>query len=199
MRLETILAATGNTHKIAEIRSLLEPYGIDVQGLPAGAKLPPETGRDFRANALIKARYGYTLTGRPTLADDSGLEVEALAGAPGVHSARYGGPRADAAVNNRKLLRALAGAENRRARFCCAILLVMGETVIEAEGYSPGLILETPRGEGGFGYDPLFYLPELGKTMAELTPEEKNAHSHRGQALAALVATLRARRLVACS
>jgi XTP/dITP diphosphohydrolase len=196
MKLEKIAVATGNEHKIAEIRSLLSPFGLIVTGLPAGGEMPAETGSEFRENARIKAQYGFELTGLPALADDSGLEVDALQGAPGVHSARYAGEGAGDAANNIKLLQALEGSGNRRARFRCSIVLVMEDMIIEADGTCEGQILDATRGKGGFGYDPLFWLPELGKTMAEISSQEKNLISHRGRAMANLVAALKARGLL---
>jgi len=158
--------------------------------------MPAETGGEFRENARIKAQYGFELTGLPTLADDSGLEVDALKGAPGVHSARYAGEGAGDAANNQKLLLALEGVQNRRARFRCSMVLVMEDMTIEADGTCEGIILDGPRGRGGFGYDPLFWLPDLGKTMAEISPREKNKISHRGRALVNLVLALKARGLL---
>ena len=196
MKLEKIAIATGNEHKVEEIRNLLGPLPLIVTGLPPGGEMPAETGNEFRENARIKAQYGFKLTGLPTLADDSGLEVDALQGAPGVHSARYAGEGAGAAANNKKLLQALEGIENRRARFRCSMVLVMEDMTIEADGTCEGIILDGPRGRGGFGYDPLFMLPELGKTMAEISQQEKNAISHRGRAMANLVAALKARGLL---
>jgi len=195
VKLKALCAATSNPNKIREIRCLLSKFRVEVSGLPPGTQMPAETGTDFRENARIKALFGFKLTGMATLADDSGLEVEVLNGAPGVHSARYAGGGGDAA-NNEKLLMALKGAENRRARFRCSMILVAKDTIIEAEGSCDGVILDSPRGSGGFGYDPLFWIPELGKTTAELTAEEKNRVSHRGRALANLVAQLRCRGLL---
>lgn len=196
MKLNKIAVATGNEHKIAEIRSLLSPFGLTVTGLPSGVEMPAETGSEFRENAKIKALYGFELTGLPTLADDSGLEVETLQGAPGVRSARYAGEGAGDAANNKKLLQALEGSGNRRARFRCSIVLVMEDMILEADGTCEGQILDAPRGKGGFGYDPLFWLPELGKSMAEISPQEKNQISHRGRAMANLVTVLKARGLL---
>lgn len=195
MKLNSLCVATGNQNKVKEIRSLLSKYGVEVSGLPPGTEMPAETGNDFRENARIKAHFGFQLTGLPTLADDSGLEVEALNGGPGVHSARYAGEGGDEA-NNAKLLMALKGVENRRARFRCSMVLLTKATSIEVDGSCAGEILDSPRGGGGFGYDPLFWIPELGKTTAELTAEEKNRISHRGRALANLVAQLRSRGLL---
>lgn len=163
---------------------------LEELGLPA----PPEEGREFREIALGKARWASRRAGLPALADDSGLEVDALGGRPGVRSARYAGPGATDAENNRKLLEELRGLplERRRARFRCAIALVDPEgweTVVE--GVCEGFIALEPRGTGGFGYDPLFWVPEYGRTFAELPPEVKNRISHRGQALRALRGALR--------
>jgi XTP/dITP diphosphohydrolase len=196
MKLEKIAIATGNEHKVEEIRSLLSPFRLMIMSLPAGGRMPAETGGEFRENARIKAQYGFELTGLPTLADDSGLEVDALKGAPGVHSARYAGEGAGDAANNQKLLLALEGVQNRRARFRCSMVLVMEDMTIEADGTCEGIILDGPRGRGGFGYDPLFWLPDLGKTMAEISPREKNKISHRGRALVNLVLALKARGLL---
>jgi XTP/dITP diphosphohydrolase len=138
----------------------------------------------------LKARHAATLSGFAAVADDSGIEVDALGGAPGIHSARYAGADASASANNAKLMSALEGVpyERRRARYRCALVLI--ETADapphKAEGAWEGFILDAPRGSGGFGYDPYFWLPELDKTAAELTPEEKNRLSHRGKALRAL-------------
>ncbi len=148
----------------------------------------------FRDNALAKARHACFATRLPALADDSGICVDALGGAPGVHSARYAGePRSDAR-NNEKLLLELKGKENRRAHYACVLVLMRGPSdmqplVAEAEWH--GEIAPAPRGDGGFGYDPLFWLPGLGKTAAELEPAEKNRISHRGQALAKLLELLK--------
>jgi XTP/dITP diphosphohydrolase len=195
MKLDSLCIATSNQNKIREIRRMFNKFGVTVSGLPLGSEMPEETGSDFRENARIKALFGYELTGLNTLADDSGLEVEALNGAPGVHSARWADGGGDEA-NNKKLLLALRGIENRRARFRCSMILIMNDMIIEADGSCDGEILESPRGSGGFGYDPLFWIPELGKTTAELTEEEKNRISHRGRALENLVAKLYARRLL---
>lgn len=196
MKLKSIIVATSNTNKVKEFADLLRPHGLAVQGLPASATLPAETGDSFLANARLKALYGYRLTGLATLADDSGLMVEALEGAPGVHSARYAGSGAGDAANNEKLLQALVGVKDRRACFHCAVLLVAADFTVVAEGSCPGIIAASPSGKAGFGYDPLFWLPTLGKTMAELSAAEKNAVSHRSRAIANLMAALRDRGLV---
>lgn len=196
MKLDTLFIATGNKHKLVEIRDALAPFSVVVKALPGNGVMPEETGASFAANAKSKAQYGFSLTGLPTLADDSGLEVAALGGAPGVFSARYAGADAADGANNAKLLAALAGVANRRAVFRCAMALVTGPTIIEAEGLCAGVILESPKGNGGFGYDPLFFLPQFNKTMAELPLWQKNQVSHRSQALANLLAALKNRGLV---
>jgi XTP/dITP diphosphohydrolase len=150
-----------------------------------------ETGTTFLANALLKARHAARLTGLPALADDSGLEVDALNGAPGVHSARYAGPEADDVANNARLLAALSGVPEaqRTARYRCVLVWIAGPddpTPLVAEGVWEGRILTEARGRGGFGYDPLFLDPESGLAAAELAADAKNARSHRGQALAQL-------------
>jgi XTP/dITP diphosphohydrolase len=195
--------ATGNVGKLREFCSLLAGLRFELTS-SAELKLPSpeETGATFLANALLKARDAAGLTGSAAVADDSGLEVDALNGAPGIYSARYAGAGADDAANNAKLLRALAGLphERRRARYRCALVLVqsaMDAAPLIAEADWEGFILDVPRGTGGFGYDPYFWLPELNKTAAELEPAEKNRLSHRGKALRALREQLAAREQVA--
>ena len=158
---------------------------------------PPEDGLTFVENAIIKARHAAARTGRPALADDSGIVVDALGGAPGVRSARYAGEGSDDSANNEKLVRALAGVpeEERSARFECAVVWMRGPcdpVPLIARGTWAGRVLEAPRGTNGFGYDPLFLDPLSGLTAAELSPERKDALSHRGQALRALRAALAA-------
>ncbi len=189
-----IVVASDNLGKVREIQAVLVPYGVRVLPQTAFA-IPPveETCATFVENALLKARNASRYTGLPALADDSGLEADALGGAPGIRSARYAGRDANAQANNAKLLQALEGfeGEERRARFRCVLVYLRhpyDPSPIIAEGTWEGVIAKELRGEGGFGYDPLFYLPELGRTAAELTPEEKNALSHRGQALRKLLA-----------
>lgn len=158
----------------------------DIEPIPA----PEETGSTFQENADAKALYYADATGFPTLADDSGLEVDALQGAPGVHSARFAGPDADDRANNAKLVRLLAGvpADRRTARFRCAMALAdRGRIVARTSGSIEGRIIDEPRGENGFGYDPHFFVERLGMTAAEMPPEVKNRVSHRGQALAAMM------------
>ncbi len=182
------MVATRNPGKIREIRALLKGMGIQVLSLDDYPQVPPikEEGDTFRENALKKARVTARLTGEMALADDSGLEVDALGGAPGVRSARFGGGGLTDADRNRLLLDRLEGVpwENRTARFRCVMALVTPEgKEYLVEGTCEGCIAFEPEGEYGFGYDPVFYLPEYGKTMAQLPPEEKNRISHRAKAL----------------
>lgn len=197
-----MVVATRNPGKLEEVRRILQPLGVTLLGLDAfpGIGEVEETGANFIDNALLKARTVARETGLPSLADDSGLEVEALYGAPGVQSARYAGePRSDAR-NNEKLLEALRDVpeEGRAAAFVCvaAAAFPSGEAIWE-EGRWPGRILRAPRGGGGFGYDPLFLDPETGLASAEMDPASKDARSHRGRAfrkLAARLGTFLARR-----
>ena len=180
--------ASLNAHKAEELGRMLVGHNVEVLSLASRPELgePPETGATFEENALQKARFVFEATGEPALADDSGLEVDALGGAPGVHSKRFT-PEATAASNNRALLAALQGVNHRRARFVCALALVskLGEEVVR--GTVEGEIGHAPRGEGGFGYDPLFLPVDApGRTMAELSPQEKDHISHRGRAVAHL-------------
>ncbi len=192
-----LVVATRNKGKLREIAACLGELGIKVIPLDAISEDVDltEDGATFEENALKKARKVARVSGKLTLADDSGLEVEALGGAPGVRSARFAGEDAGDEENNRELLRRLQGvpAERRRASFRCVMALVDPATGREwvVEGSCHGIILENPRGEGGFGYDPLFFLPEREKTMAELPLAEKNRISHRGRALKAIKAVLR--------
>lgn len=188
-----LLFATSNPHKIEEVRAILAPLGIDVVGLDSLDAVPPEPvedGATFGANARIKAVAYARATRQLCLADDSGLEVDALGGAPGIHSARYAnadGSRAQRdAANNARLLDELQDvpAPKRTARFVCAMCLAdeHGQVLAETRGEFPGLITDQPRGVNGFGYDPLLYLPDRRCTSAELSMTEKNARSHRGEA-----------------
>lgn len=187
-----ILIASGNRGKIAEIARLLEPLPIElVPQAELGIPPAPEDAPSFAGNALAKARAAAHAGGLPALADDSGLEVDALGGAPGVHSARYAGTHGDDAANIEKLLAALAArpGASRRARFrCTAVFLPAPDhpAPLLAEGVWEGEIAAAPRGEGGFGYDPVFLLPERGLTAAELNPDEKNRLSHRARAFTEL-------------
>jgi XTP/dITP diphosphohydrolase len=191
-----VVLASGNRGKLAELGALLAGAGLEL--LPQGAlgiADPIEDGHTFVENALIKARNAARLSGLPALADDSGLIVDALGGAPGLISAHYAGVHGDAAGNIAKLLGELQGvpAERRTARFyCCLVLLRHAEDPqpLIAEGEWPGRILDVPRGNGGFGYDPVFFDPATGLGAGEMAPEQKNPISHRGRALAVLKARL---------
>ena len=186
--------ASQNKHKLAEMQSILSAHGVEAAleaelGLHVDVE---ETGETFAANALLKARAVMEASGLPAIADDSGVCVDALNGAPGVYSARYGGPELDDTARYRLLLENMRGAKTRAAHFtsCIACVFPNGD-IIEAEGICPGTIAFAPQGDGGFGYDPVFFLPELRKTYAQLTPEEKAAVSHRGKALAVFDGKLR--------
>ncbi len=184
--IKEVVLATGNEGKIKEFSNLLEGvFGKIISLSDLGS--PPEVVEDgltFRDNALKKAREIAQYSGKLTLADDSGLEVDALNGQPGVYSARYSGQGATDKTNIDKVLAELGNNPNRKARFICVLALVdpNGEELV-VEGFCEGVILGEPRGEGGFGYDPVFYLPDKRKTMAELEPELKNTISHRANAL----------------
>jgi len=191
-----VVLASSNPGKLVELRALLEPAGLDVVSQDAyGVEQPEETGLTFVENALVKARTACAATGLPALADDSGVVVDALGGAPGVRSARYGGAGAGDADNVARLLEALAGVDtpDRGAAFVCAIVHLRhthDPCPIVCEGVWRGRILDAPRGDGGFGYDPVFFVETLGRTAAQLSRAEKNAVSHRGQALARLLERL---------
>jgi len=191
-----VVVATGNPGKLREIERLLADIGISVLPQSAfGIAEVEETGENFAENALIKARHAAAATGRAAIADDSGLVVDALGGRPGVRSARYAGNDASDEANIDKLLAELTDVpdDRRTAAFHCTAVFVMpGEVApVIASGQWPGRILRQRRGSGGFGYDPVFFDTELGRSAAELSPAEKNARSHRGKALRALVAKLR--------
>ncbi|MDP7036123.1 MAG: XTP/dITP diphosphatase [Planctomycetota bacterium] len=196
---QTLIVATRNPHKISEIRDILEPLGYRVQSAAEAGydREIEETGSTFAENAALKASSVSRSLGLAVLADDSGLEVDALQGAPGVLSARYAGVEADDAANNRLLLENLGNLseEKRSARFHCSMVLTRPDGSIHASvsGTHEGVVLREARGSSGFGYDPLFYSPELGKTFAEATPEEKNRLSHRSRALQSLSSQLSSR------
>ncbi len=193
-----LVIASGNPGKLAEFQRLLAPLGLEcVAQRAVGVEDPEETGLTFIENALLKARHAARITGLPALADDSGLCVDALGGAPGLRSARYAGEPADPQANIRRLLDALAGvpAAGRGARFHASIALLRHAADPEpliAEGRWAGSILEAPRGSGGFGYDPVFLDPASGRSAAELDPGMKADVSHRGRAVRALQAQLAA-------
>ena len=190
----TIVLATGNRGKQVELEPLFANFGFKLTTqAELGIDPAPEDGLTFVENALAKARHVAERSGRPALADDSGLIVDALSGAPGVRSARYAGPEADDRANNARLLEALAGQSNRSARFHCVLVLLRSAedpAPLMASGSWEGQILEAPRGSHGFGYDPLFFDPQLGKCAAELERDAKTQVSHRGQAVRALLESL---------
>jgi len=182
-----LVIATSSPDKFREIREMLAVPGINFLGLAdfPGCPEVAEDGADFFANALQKAQAAAYHTGLPSLADDSGLEVDALGGRPGVYSARFAGSGSTGRENNDKLLQLLASVPDgrRKARFVCVVALVAGGRAYYARGEVDGEISREPRGLGGFGYDPVFWLPEHGLTMAEMEPNEKNKISHRSLAL----------------
>lgn len=195
---DKVVAASGNPGKLRELRALLDGLGIRVLAQSEfGVEDADETGETFVENALIKARHAMLATGFAAIADDSGLVVDALGGRPGVRSARYAGEPSDDEANNDKLLADLAGVPDARrgAAFHCTVVFVAPDEPdpVIASGDWRGFILHERRGAGGFGYDPLFLDPETGRSSAELSPEEKNARSHRGMALRKLVEKLRTR------
>ncbi len=193
MRRKTLVLATGNEGKIRELTALLKDLPLKILTIKDFPEIEPpeEVGETFFDNAFLKARHWALATGHLALADDSGIEVDALGGAPGVHSARYAGPGASDEDNIRKLLEEMKNVpwENRTARFRCVIIVYHPSgRWLKAEGVWEGLIANSPRGKEGFGYDPIFLPMEFDfkKTAAELSPEVKNRFSHRGRALAAL-------------
>ena len=182
----TWVIASHNPHKAEELAAMLSGVPVEVVALDKETEVPQETGKTLLANAQIKARAAAKLTGQLALADDSGLEVDALGGQPGVQSARYAGEGASFEDNNQKLLKGLAGIHdvNRRARFRCVLVLASPEgKEITAEGRIEGFITAALRGEGGFGYDPLFIPEGMDRSLAELSSEEKNKLSHRARAV----------------
>ena len=195
MTARTVLIATSNPGKLRDFAGAAAAYAITIAGIPGFSSLPPvvEDGTTFEANARKKAEaYSLAVPGELVLADDSGLEIDALGLAPGVHSARYAAEEPHAAdsntddeANNARVLRELRNVphEDRAARFVCVIAVAKnGRTLQTFRGTAEGVILEAPRGQHGFGYDPLFYFPQIGKTFAELSAEEKAQYSHRGAA-----------------
>jgi XTP/dITP diphosphohydrolase len=193
---DRLVLATGNAGKLREMREILAPWRVDVRALSEfTADSAEETGLTFVENALLKARFAAQVSGLPAIADDSGLEVDALHGAPGIYSARFAGPAADDASNNALLLRELAAVEaaGRTARYRCAMAFLRwpeDPAPVIAQAAWEGRIGHSARGTGGFGYDPLFFVDDGARTAAELDPAEKNQRSHRGQALHGLVAAL---------
>ena len=194
-----VVLASGNSGKLRELGSLLAPFGFDLvaQGT-LGVETPAETGKTFAENALLKAHYAAAITKLPALADDSGIEVDALGGRPGIYSARYAGEGASDQANLLKMLDEMRDvlAPQRTARYQCVIAFVTSATdtkPIFASGTWEGTLISTPRGLGGFGYDPIFVPRGFDRTAAELEPGEKNSSSHRGQALRDLVTQLQNR------
>jgi XTP/dITP diphosphohydrolase len=193
-----VVLATGNAGKLREMQAILVGHGLEVVAQSAlGIDPPAEDGDSYLANALIKARHAAARSGLPAIADDSGIEVDALGGRPGLHTARFAGPQADERANNERLLTELAGVpmESRGARYRCVMVFLRDAAdpvPLVAEASWSGRIGFAPRGEGGFGYDPIFIVGDGDFTAAEMPPAEKNRVSHRGQALAALAARMRA-------
>jgi XTP/dITP diphosphohydrolase len=200
VKLRQVLIATSNAGKLRDFAGAAAQYGTTVAGIPEFSSLPPvvEDGLTFEANARKKAEeYSRAVPGELVLADDSGLEVIALDGAPGVHSARYAADEPHSAesntndeANNARVLRELASVppEKRGARFVCVIAAARdGQTLQAFRGTAEGIILQAPRGPNGFGYDPLFFFPQIGKTFAELSAEDKSQYSHRGAAFRAFM------------
>jgi XTP/dITP diphosphohydrolase len=195
-----VVLASSNSGKLRELGSLLAPFGFDlVAQSTLGVETPAETGQTFAENALLKARYAAATTHLPALADDSGIEVDALGGRPGIYSARYAGEGAGDQANLRKMLDEMRDvpAPRRTARYQCVIAFVetaADSASILASGTWEGTLISAPRGLGGFGYDPIFVPRGFDRTAAELDAGEKNSLSHRGQALRALVTQLQSRR-----
>ena len=193
-----VVLATGNPGKLREMRAILAGHGLEVVAQSEFGILPPvEDGDSYVANALIKARNAASVTGLPAIADDSGLEVDALGGRPGIHAARYSGPEVDAETNNDKLLAELADVPvaRRGARYRCAMVFLRDaadSSPVIAEASWEGSIGFARRGRGGFGYDPLFIVAGTDLTVAEIPEEDKNRASHRGKALQALAEKMRA-------
>lgn len=186
-----LILATTNKNKVKEFQEMLKDFPIEIRSLADFGPLPEaiEDGETFEENAYKKAIHTARILGFPAIADDSGLVVEALDGAPGVYSARYAGDKATDKENVDKLLQEMKKVENRKAAFRCVLsIAVPSGPALTYEGSCDGVILEDQRGESGFGYDPVFYFDDLGKTFAECTMEEKNKVSHRGKALAELKA-----------
>lgn len=186
--MKKLIVATGNPGKVQEFQAYLQDLNWKLQLKPSEIEIE-ETGTTFMENACLKASQVAKLTGEYAIADDSGLAVEALEGSPGLYSARYGKSDSD---RIQRVLEELGSNPNRKAEFVCAIALAQpnGEIALQAEGICPGEILITPRGEGGFGYDPIFYVPEAQQTFAEMSPETKHTLSHRGRAFDLLLPQL---------
>ncbi|WP_437613874.1 XTP/dITP diphosphatase [Erwinia sp. V71] len=195
--MQKVVLATGNPGKVRELADLLAAFGLDIVAqTELGVESAEETGLTFIENAILKARHAAQITGLPAIADDSGLAVDALGGAPGIYSARYAGEDASDQQNLEKLLAALQDVpdDRRQAQFHCVLVYVRhaaDPTPLVFHGSWEGVITRAAAGNGGFGYDPVFSIPELGKTAAELTKDEKRAVSHRGKALTLLLEAMR--------
>jgi len=195
--MKKVVLATGNAGKVRELAGLLADFGLDIVAqTELGVSSAEETGLTFIENAILKARHAAQVTGLPAIADDSGLAVNALGGAPGIYSARYAGEEASDKQNLEKLLVALKDVPDaeRQAQFHCVLVYMRhaeDPTPLVFHGSWDGIITHTPAGIGGFGYDPIFYVPSEGKTASQLTREEKSAISHRGQALKLLLEAMR--------
>ncbi|AWK41067.1 XTP/dITP diphosphatase [Photorhabdus laumondii subsp. laumondii] len=195
--MQKVVLATGNPGKVRELAQLLADFGLDIVAqTELGVDSAEETGLTFIENAILKARHAAQVTGLPAIADDSGLSVDILGGAPGIYSARYAGENATDQQNLEKLLDTMKDIpdDQRQAQFNCVLVYIRhaeDPTPLVFHGRWPGFIAHKSAGNGGFGYDPIFYIPELGCTAAELTGEQKNAVSHRGQALKMMLDTLR--------
>ena len=194
--METVIIASTNQGKLKEFKELMKGLSVEVKSLKDFPEIGDieENGASFAENAYIKAKAVFDATGCLSIADDSGLEVDALDGAPGIYSARYAGEEKNDTANNEKLLSEMnvVSDENRGAQFHCAIVAIdQNGTRYDAEGIVRGHILRAPQGENGFGYDPLFYIEEFGRTTAELSMDEKNKISHRGQAVRQIVEILK--------
>ena len=195
--MQKLVLASNNAGKLREFQALLAPLNFEV--IPQGQLGIPSCDEPFHTfveNALAKARHASAASGLPALADDSGICVQALDNRPGVYSARYAGVDGDNAANNQKLIAALQGKTDRGAHYVCALVMVNSANdpepvIVQARWY--GMIMDEPKGAHGFGYDPYFFLPELGLTVAELDPAKKNSISHRGQALRQLIEQLKSR------
>lgn len=192
---KSLVLASNNQGKLREFQAMFAELGVEVINQGAlGVPSCPEPFGTFIENCLAKARHASCVTGRPAMADDSGICVNALNGMPGVFSARFAGEHANDAANNQLLVEKLTGIEDRRAHYTCVLVAVRTPEDPEpliAVGHWYGAVCDIPKGEGGFGYDPHFYLPEVGKTAAQLTAEEKNQLSHRGKALVMMSRLLR--------
>ncbi|MGV7091978.1 XTP/dITP diphosphatase [Siccibacter turicensis] len=195
--MQNVVLATGNAGKVRELAALLADFGLDIIAqTELGVDSADETGLTFIENAILKARHAARITGLPAIADDSGLAVDVLGGAPGIYSARYAGEEATDRQNLEKLLAALESVpdDKRQAQFHCVLVYLRhaeDPTPLVCHGSWAGVIARTPAGGGGFGYDPIFYVPSVGKTAAELSRDEKSAISHRGQALKLLLEAMR--------